>query len=182
MAEGLFTRCDLMTIGRAAAVSEVLTQKYFDLAGDEWKRDPYDVLTRQHVNSALYERDVFASVIRYGIRTNMGRKLPARERYGIVLQDPNILLALLRSKEYDLWTLGLFILTHEMIHIVRFRKFGVDFFASVDDRDREERVVHGITREILSGAANAADLLRLYENQAAFVPETLLDNSPHGGA
>lgn len=173
MAAGFFTRYDLMTIGRAAAVAELLTQKYFDLADDEWRRDPYAILTRKHVDSTLYERDVLASVIRYGFKSNLAKNRPVRERYGIVLQDPNILLALLGAKEQDLWALGLFILTHELIHIVRFRKFKVDFFASVDERDREERLVHGMTRELLSDAANTAYILRLYEKQAAFVPKTL---------
>jgi hypothetical protein len=172
MAAGLFTRCDLMTMGRAAAVAELLTRKYFDLAEDEWQRDPYHILTRKQVNSALYERDVLASVIRYGFKSGLRKNLPVKERYGVVLQDPNILLALLRSKEHDLWTLGLFVLTHELIHIVRFRKFNVDFFASVGDRDREERIVHGITREILSGAANTAYILSLYEKEAAFGPQS----------
>ena len=78
------------------------------------------------------------------------------------IQDPNILRALLRSYEHDLWTLGLFVLTHELIHIVRFRRFGVDFFATTRERDREEDLVHGITREVLAGVTNTDYVLGLY--------------------
>ncbi|MGO9570308.1 MAG: hypothetical protein ACLP5H_22485 [Desulfomonilaceae bacterium] len=148
-------------------LAEGLTHAYFDLATDEWRENPYTIFTQKHVGKALHEQDVFAHVVRY--KTKVGQSKAARpgerETYGVVLQDPNILLALLRSTMHDLWTLGLFILTHELTHIIRFRKYHVDFFAPVEDRDREEKFVHGITQEILAGVTNTDYILRLYENQ-----------------
>ena len=164
---GLFTTSDLTTISRAAVLAEGLTRAYFNLAPDEWKENPYTIFTHKHVGKALHEQDVFAHVVRYKAR--VGRpKAPRpgeRETYGVVLQDPNILLALLRSAMHDLWTLGLFILTHELTHIVRFRKYHVDFFAPVEGRDKEEKLVHGITQEILAGVTNTDYILSLYEDQ-----------------
>jgi hypothetical protein len=161
-AAGLFTKPDLVTLGRAASLAEALTEDFFGLTHGEWQRNPYGVFTRKETLSTLHEINVFASVIRYPA----GREARQRRdhRYGIVLQDPNILLALLRSTEHDLWALGLFILTHELVHILRFQRFGVDFFATVADRDREERVVHGVTREIFSGVTNMAHILSLYRD------------------
>jgi hypothetical protein len=173
MAEGIFTKSDLVTIGKAASVSELLTRKFFNLAEEEWKRNPYDILTRSQVASSLYERDVFAHVIRYGRHHKRRESESQGAGYGIVLQDPNILLALLRSCEHDLWTMGLFILTHELIHIVRFRRFGVDFFAGAHERDREEKLVHGMTREILSDVSNTAHILNLYKDHTAFLDNNL---------
>ncbi len=140
LSTGLFTAADLGTISRAAALAERLTQAYFDLAPDEWKENPYTIFTHKQAGPPLYEKDVFAQVIRYRARVERSKTAHPgrRETYGVVLQDPNILLALLRSTMHDLWTLGLFILTHELIHIIRFRKCRVDFFASVEDRDKEE--------------------------------------------
>ena len=60
-----FTASDRITIGRAASLAERLTVGYFDLAEDEWKRNPYGIFTRRDVDSALYESDVFANVIRF---------------------------------------------------------------------------------------------------------------------
>jgi hypothetical protein len=164
---GLFTTSDLTTIGKAAVLAERLTQSYFNLAPHEWKENPYTIFTHKQVGKALYEQDVFAHVVRY--ETTAGRSKKGRpgekESYGVVLQDPNILLALLRSAMHDLWTLGLFILTHELTHIVRFKKYHVDFFAPVEDRDREEKLVHGITQEILAGTMNTDYVLSLYEKQ-----------------
>jgi hypothetical protein len=161
-AAGLFTKSDLVTLGRAASLAEALTEDFFGLTLGEWRRNPYGVFTRKENLSTLHETNVFASVIRYPARCDSERVRD--HRYGIVLQDPNILLALLRSAEHDLWALGLFILTHELVHIVRFRRFGVDFFATVADRDREERVVHQVTREIFSGVTNMGHILSLYRD------------------
>jgi hypothetical protein len=162
---GFFTSADRTIISKAAALAEGLTGRYFDLPADEWNRNPYGIYTRKELDSAFYQPDIFAQVVRY--QPARGSRATGKDpRYGIVLQDPNILLALLRSRSEDLWTLGLFILTHELIHIVRFRRDKVDFFAGASDRDREERVVRDITREILSGVTNTDYILSLYDRQA----------------
>jgi len=164
ISEVFFTGSDRTTISRAARLAEILTQRYFGLAADEWKRNSCRIFTRGDVDKRLHQSDVFAHVVRYGKRSPLSVKRPKDYGYGIVLQDPNILLALLRSPHHDLWTLGLFILTHELTHIVRFRNFDVDFFAPAKERDAEEKLVHGITREILKGVTNTDYVLGLYDS------------------
>lgn len=159
---GSFTPSDLATIDRAAILAESLTCNYFDLANDEWKRNPYSVYTRRELDSAWYEEGVFASVVR--MRRRKAPETRSDEVFGIFLQDPNILRALLQTSQTDLWNLMLFVLTHELTHIVRFRTHGVDFFASVAARDAEEEVVHDITRKILSGVTAVETLVRLRES------------------
>lgn len=159
---GLFTSSDLATVTRAAVLAEKLTTDHFSLSDDEWDRNPYAVLTRKEVRDSFYQEDVFAHVVRRAPEQADGSKKGLREDFAIVLQDPAILRALLRSTSRDLWTLALFILTHELIHIVRFRKFGVDFFASSKERDEEEKVVYGVTEKILSGVSNTNELIQLY--------------------
>ena len=148
---GLFTTSDLTTISRAAVLAEGLTRAYFNLAPDEWRENPYTIFTHKHVGKALHEQDVFAHVVRY--KTRVGQSKAARpgerETYGVVLQDPNILLALLRSAMHDLWTLGLFILTHELTHIIRFRKYHVDFFAPVEVATGKKSSCTGSLRRFL---------------------------------
>lgn len=159
---GLFTPYDLATITRAAVLAEKLTANHFSLANDEWERNPYAVFTRKEVRDSFYQQDVFAHVVRRApVPSERSGKGPW-EDFAIVLQDPAILRALLRSASQDLWALALFILTHELIHIVRFRKFGVDFFASPGDRDEEEKVVYDITGKILQGVSGTNDLIELY--------------------
>jgi hypothetical protein len=162
---GYFTTSDRWVIQRAAFLAEGLTQRYFGLAEDVWRRKPYGIFTLKEVNNSLCNPDAFANVIRLKSPRGHQDEGRQRDRYGIVLHDPNILLALLRSACPDLWTLGLFVLTHELTHIVRFREHDVDFFASQEDRDKEEQAVHGMTREILSGVTNTDYVLHLYESQ-----------------
>ena len=161
---GLFTQSDLVTIGRAALVAEQLTVDYFDLPGDEWRRNRYGVFTRKVAGDFLYVDDVFAHLIRFKtVKSRSKDEQGKEESLGILLQDPNILRALLRSRMHDLWTLALFVLTHELVHIVRFRTFQVDLFTPETDRQGEEDLVHEITGEILSGVANMDSLLQMYE-------------------
>jgi hypothetical protein len=164
-----FTASDRRTIGKAASLAERLTMGYFGLPEDQWKRNPYGIFTRKDVDSALYESDVFANVIRFRSSRRPGEE-SGSEKYGVLLQDPNILLALLRSPRSDLWTLGLFVLTHELVHIVRFRNFDVDFFADIEYRDQEEQLVQGVTRKILSGVTNTDHVLDLYDREAGLAP------------
>ena len=152
MPKGQFTVYDLNTIDRAVVLAERLASDYFGLASDEWTRNPYGVLTRKEIDPSLYEEGVFAQVIRYERAESPKAKQERRAKrdFGIILQDPHILRALLRANLQDLWTLALYIMTHELIHIVRFRRRQAEFFSSVAEREKEERVVHGITQEILA--------------------------------
>jgi len=170
---GLFTPTDLSTIGRAAQLAEKLTTEYFNLASDEWRRASYAMFTRKEVGEALHSDDAFAQLVFYrkAAPKKEGERKP--EAFGIVLQDPIILQALLRSYSHDLWTLALFILTHELTHIVRFRRFGVAVFTDVQEHEIEEKVVHAITSEILSGVANTECLLNLYQTPIQMIGPTI---------
>lgn len=162
---GVFTRSDRTTVSKAAALAERLTLQYFNLPEAEWERNPYGIFTCKEVGTRFYQPDVFAHIIRYPSKAGRCHQ-EQRERYGVLLQDPNILLALLRSASHDLWTLGLFILTHELVHIVRFTKYNVDFFAGVSGRAKEENLVQGVTKDILAGVTNIDHVLSLYDKQA----------------
>jgi len=173
VARPLFTASDLLTVRRAAVLAEKLTGDFFELAGDEWRRNPYRLFTQKETEDALYQENVFAHVVRCTPLHATGQGSDKGTSFGIVLQDPDILRALLRSYVHDLWTLVLFILTHELIHIVRFRRSEADFEASSEARDEEERLVHHMTRDILSGVRNTDCVLKLYHaGTAPTEPET----------
>ncbi len=171
-AAGLFTASDLAIICRAASLAERLIEKHFNLNKDHWKSEPYSIFTLKQVNTGLYEPDVFANVVKLKARQNQRQKVAAAENYGIVLQDPNILRALLRQSGHDLWTMSLFVLTHELIHVVRFKKFNVDFFAESGAREAEENLVQCITGDILSGVTNTDQLLALYADRKYLLEKT----------
>ena len=163
-------------------MAETLTLGFFHLPADVWRSEPYTLFTRRNVSKNLLEQGTFAQVIRYAPGQDRTEKRDRRERYGVVLQDPNILMALLRSCGHDLWTLMLFVLTHELVHIVRFTRQNVDFFASVADRDKEEKLVHRMTREILAGVSNTDSLITLYEKPYGLArPNSLYQPISTGG-
>jgi hypothetical protein len=70
--------------------------------------------------------------------------------YKICLQDDAILAALDQHPELAMLPFALYIITHELIHIVRFSKFLQGFDASAEERLSEEKRVHERTHDILS--------------------------------
>ncbi len=164
-ATGLFTESDRTTVDRAARLAEGLVAQYFDLAHDDWIKNPYSLMTWKEAAKYLRDANVFAQTVRFDSRhTGKIQRAKPQDYYGVLLADPAILRALLRPQRHDLWTLGLFVLTHELVHIVRFRKFGVDFFGTPCEREKEEEVVHKITREMLAGVESMDSLFSLYES------------------
>jgi hypothetical protein len=89
-------------------------------------------------------------VIRYeGRKQNADLNSEAFDFYKICLQDLAILEALDRSPSLRLFPFTLYIITHELIHIVRFTKFLQSFVATENERHAEEVRVHDKTHEIL---------------------------------
>ena len=164
--EGLFTESDRSIVDRAARLAEGLVLRYFNLASDDWVKNPYSLITWKEASSCLRDTNVFAQTVRFGSQKRGKLQHPEHKPnyYGILLQDPAILRALLRPQRHDLWTLGLFVLTHELVHIVRFRKFEIDFCGPQNEREKEEELVHDVTREMLSGVENMDNLFSLYES------------------
>ncbi|MDD3474220.1 MAG: hypothetical protein PHS86_15675 [Syntrophaceae bacterium] len=157
---GLFTTSDLETISRAARLAESLTCDFFNLPCDEWKQNPYRMLTIKNVSRDFHIDQVFAHVVRIQPANKASNKSGQADRYGVILQDPYILRGLFKTNSFDLWPLALYVMTHELTHIVRFKKFGIDFFASENHRMNEESVVDGYTRDILTGTVSSKKMDR----------------------
>ena len=73
----------------------------------------------------------------------------AYDFYKICIQDHAILEVLMTHPEMELYPFTLYVVTHELVHIVRFSRFLQNFDASAVEKIEEERRVHGITHEIL---------------------------------
>jgi hypothetical protein len=69
--------------------------------------------------------------------------------YRVCLQDHNILSTLEASPELSLFPLLLYIVTHELVHVIRFSQFLALFEAAEAEKTREELLVHRLTQEIL---------------------------------
>ena len=84
--------------------------------------------------------------------------------YKICIQDHSILSALDRSPDIKLFPFTLYIVTHELIHIVRFKNFLQNFMATPPEKMVEETKVHDTTHDILRNVPmdGLSDVLNFY--------------------
>ena len=69
--------------------------------------------------------------------------------FKICIQDHVIDKAVKRDKEIGLFPLTAYIVTHELIHVVRFAKFLQRFDSTAAEQDIEEKRVHALTYDLL---------------------------------
>ncbi len=161
-----FNAESLARLNRVSRQAEELTGDYFQLSSFGPRRYLYDVATAPGLSPEEVATDAFAQLCRYVASSPSpgDRDRPARY-YRICLQDANIIGAVRRVVgRFTLDALLCYILTHELIHIVRFERFQHPFLTDPDGRDAEEQRVHTITYDILSSLddPHMASLLEYY--------------------
>ena len=150
MTPRLFQPNQIIIINDAVAMAEELVSNHYKLSAAQWLRRKYDVRTAADLTPGETIAGPFAQVIRYeGRKRNADLNSEAFDFYKICLQDLAILEAMERSPSLRLFPFALYIITHELIHIVRFTKFLQSFVASESERHAEEVRVHDKTHEIL---------------------------------
>ena len=150
MALSSFEHRDLMIVSEALDIAEDATNNFFKFSSSQWKKNPYDVKTLASLQGYEISQHAFA-LLNKGTRVVNGfeSKTKRRDFYYICLQDHQILKALERDKKLGLISLLVYILTHELVHVVRFCNFSQRFDVSDEERDNEERIVHSTTFKIL---------------------------------
>lgn len=152
MALRSFNKRQLNILGDALDIAEDMTSNYFKLPLSQWKRYPFDVKTLSSLFGEDIKDNVFA-LLRKHMGAGKGEIELIRKRnefYIICMQDHQILKALQRDRDLKLLSLLAYILTHELVHIVRFCKFQVRFDTHEETRkSKEEKIVHHTTYEIL---------------------------------
>ncbi|MCG6892778.1 MAG: hypothetical protein LJE65_04170 [Desulfobacteraceae bacterium] len=146
-----FSTDQLRHVERAVSVSEELVSNAYKMSTSQWLRRKYDVRTLAKLEPHEVVHGPFAQIVRYeGQRKDSMLGSMAYDFYNICLQDHTILAALAQRSDIRLFPFVLYILVHELIHIVRFSTFQQHFEASPEERILEEQRVHARTREILS--------------------------------
>ncbi len=141
----------LEPLKEAVVIAEEMTSDFFKLSPSHWRRARYDILTLEHLNRAEISPHALALVAKYDGRPQ-DRQLPSScfDFYRICLQDHNILKALEASRDLSLLPLLVYLVTHELVHIVRFSQFLAPVEASDSDKRREEHQVHLLSQKILA--------------------------------
>ena len=146
-----FDAHQLQTAYQSVTMSEELVSNYYKMSANQWLRPKYDVKTLSDLSESEIIDGPFAQIIRYeGQRPGSSLGSESYDLYKICLQDHTILQAIEQNLVLSLLPFSLYIISHELIHIVRFSRFLQNFNASADEKMIEERRVHQITHEILS--------------------------------
>lgn len=140
----------LAVITQAVGIAEELVSNHYKMSASQWLRPKYDVKTMAELEPAEMIDGPFAQIIRYkGQPEKASLGSATYDFYKICLQDHTIVEALKRHPHLTLLAFAVYIITHELIHIVRFSRFLQGFDASLEERMAEEKRVHERTHEIL---------------------------------
>ncbi|MHC1741454.1 MAG: hypothetical protein AB9873_00310 [Syntrophobacteraceae bacterium] len=141
---------DIAILNRSIEIAEELVSDHFKISTSEWKRYRYDIQTLAHLNDAEVTDLAFAQIRRY-LRCPDQRLRGSNpgDFFKICLQDHIIRRALSRDDAIALLPLGLYIMTHELIHVIRFTRFLQSFDTSEAEREAEEKRVHSQTYNLL---------------------------------
>ena len=146
-----FSPEQIAIVARGAALAEELVSNFYKMSTSQWLHRRYDIKTLADLVPAETVEGPFAQVIRYRAqRKDVSLGSAAYDFYKICLQDHAILSALSRSQDLKLLPFVLYIVTHELIHIVRFSKFIQNFEATPAQIMAEETRVHQLTHDILN--------------------------------
>lgn len=145
-----FNQAQLGTINSAIEMAEELVSNHYKMSASQWLRPKYDIKTLAELSSAEIVSGPFAQIIRYkGQKENSSLESSTYDFYKICLQDHAILAVIDQAPEIKLFPFILYIIVHELIHIVRFSRFLQHFDASSDERMQEEARVHQLTQVML---------------------------------
>ena len=139
--------------------AEERTAGYYCIPPFRWEKLRYDLLTRKDQGWEPLPDPMLARV-RYLQRINAGRPF---DFYRIELNDGSILAAARREdflREQAFYPFLVYILTHEMVHLVRLSSIlddRTDTLAPFDES--EEHKVQRISRRILAGTSNFQPIL-----------------------
>jgi len=160
-----FNKEQLQTVSEALDIAEDMTSNYYRLSISQWKRHPFDLRTLAQLFGEDIRDNVFALLKKCSKTGHIEPTQKSREFYVICLQDHQILNALQRDESLTLLPLLAYVLTHELVHIVRFCKFEERFDVQEKTRrSEEEHIVHRTTYEILKELQlpNLSQLFRYY--------------------
>jgi len=161
-----FSRKDIRVVNNAAAMAEELVSNHYKLSATQLMNLNYDIKTLVDLTKEEIVCDHFAQVIRYALKKkNDFPGTPAKDFYKICLQDHSIIKTMKQNRNLDLFAFALYIVAHELIHVIRFQKFLQHFDALCHEKNDEEIRVHLKTYEILSKArlASLNPVFKFYE-------------------
>jgi len=148
-----FNIAQIPVAARAFNDAEKLLLRHFRLNESDLRKNKYEVKTLAFLSEHEVKDGAFAHLCKYSYekpRVLTQNPQEAFDFYRVCLQDNIILDAVDRANSFvKLSPLMLYIAVHELIHVMRFGNGAIDFDASQDEKEQEEKIVHNLTREAL---------------------------------
>jgi hypothetical protein len=146
-------------LAEALVVAEEMTSNHFKLTSRHWLAARYDISTLAHLREEEISPHALALVAKYdGYPSGRVLRSSSFDFYRVCLQDHNILKILSAREDLKLFPFLCYILTHELVHIVRFSRFEARFDTTAEEKLQEEARVHQLTWKILAPLNNSLDL------------------------
>jgi hypothetical protein len=150
----IFIPSELKLVEEVRGEVERLVGKFYALAPREWERMHYEVRTLSDLAPEEVCHQAFAQVLCYDCIKRVGPSIVKQhDLYRICLQDHRILEVAQRGNnpaKLDLEAMLLYVLTHELVHIIRFSQQLQQLDLALELRPMEERSVEHTTRQILA--------------------------------
>lgn len=160
-----FQEPELIQFSDALHVAEESVSDHYRLSRHTWGRYPFEVRTGRDLLEDEVEDLALAQVVRMRQPSRPGH-LRGWDFFRICVQDHNLLEAVRREPQPDLLLpLMAYVLTHELVHVVRFYQFQHLFETSERQRAEEEARVHEITAQVLGRVklARLDQVISLYQ-------------------
>jgi hypothetical protein len=141
---------EIHVLQQAMEISEEVISDFYKISTSEWKRYRYDIQTLKDLQEEEITDSSFAQILRYARSPyQRSRGSEPGDFFKICLQDHVIRHALQRDPHIQFLPLSTYIVTHELIHVVRFAKFLQPFHTTESNQDAEEKRVHALTHRML---------------------------------
>ena len=151
-----FNESQLPLANKAFTDAEKLVSGYFRLHENQFKQNKYDVKTLAYLDEHEIKDGAFAHLCKYSYERPENQAQSGSENfdfYRVCLQDNIILDAVRRANPFiKLSPLMLYIAVHELIHVLRFGRGESDFHVAAEEKDKEEAIVHNLTKNALQMA------------------------------
>lgn len=149
-----FDPIQLRIVSRTRERAASLVSDYYRVAPREWLRMPYEVRTLRSLDSSEVTDAALAQTVCYAFKRQAGSIVVKEgDLFRICLQDHRILGAA-RDLQLGLGSLLMYVLTHELIHVVRFGQRLQNVDLPQELRSWEERKVEKTTQTILAKAGD----------------------------
>jgi len=147
-----FNELELERVDHAVFMAEELVNNFFKLSSGHWLKNRYDIITARDLACHECVCGPFAQVVKYeGRNKDVTLGSSSFSLYRVCLQDQAILSVVAKERGLMLDPFLLYVLTHELVHVVRFLRFEHRYenAGEADLTMAEEKKVHHLTHRIL---------------------------------